>query len=237
MIAQGLERLARPPAQARRLADARGEEVRWRRMRPCHRPAGRRREKRHEGSGSLPAADGQGLGVAAAVGGDAERRHAAQLLLGVTQDRDGRQHAITPSFGRDVQVGSGPASHSVSNRAPPWIATSRSSPDPVFVKPWASPGGLTTTWPSSMTRVRSPIRNVAWPASTTKTSAYGWRWSFGPTPGCEWTRMIENGTSPCSAPTNSWAWAVCSRSSKPNDVAFGLRHRRPRRTGRDGRPG
>ena len=32
------------------------------------------------------------------------------------------------AFGFDVQVGSAPASHSVSNRDPPWIAVSRSSP-------------------------------------------------------------------------------------------------------------
>jgi len=38
--------------------------------------------------------------------------------------------------------------------------------------------------------------------------------SFGPTPGPEWTRMIENGTSPCSAPTNSWEWRVWGRSSR-----------------------
>ena len=32
------------------------------------------------------------------------------------------------SFGFEVQVGSAPASHSVSKRAPPWIAVRRSSP-------------------------------------------------------------------------------------------------------------
>jgi hypothetical protein len=37
---------------------------------------------------------------------------------------------------------------------------------PLFVKPWASPAGLTTTWPSATTTVSSPIRNVAWPDST-----------------------------------------------------------------------
>ena len=67
--------------------------------------------------------------------------------------------------------------------------------------------------------------------------------------GCEWTRMIENGTSPCSAPANSWAWRLCSRSSKgtidprgwSDMVAAGLqcrsfeyrrRNSRPRRQGR-----
>ena len=45
----------------------------------------------------------------------------------------------------DVQVGSGPASHSVLKRSAPWIAVRRSSPGPVLVNPCASPGGLTTT--------------------------------------------------------------------------------------------
>ncbi len=104
----------------------------------------------------------------------------------------------------------------------PWIAVRRSSPVPVFVKPCASPGGLTTTWPPSTTTIPSPIWNVAWPDSTMNTSAYGCRCSFGPTPGSEWTRMIENGTSPCSAPTNSCECSVCSRSSS-SMIGSGLR--------------
>ena len=92
------------------------------------------------------------------------------------------------AFGFEAQTGSGPASHSVSNRDAPWMAVRRNSPSPVFVKAWASPGGLITTWPASTTTDRGPIWNVAVPDSTMKTSV-GVPMKLGPDAGL---RMDED---------------------------------------------
>ncbi len=55
----------------------------------------REREEADESAGALPATDRQGLAIATAIGGDAERRDVAELLFGVSHDRDGRQHTRT----------------------------------------------------------------------------------------------------------------------------------------------
>src|SRR6185437_4035022 len=62
------------------------------------------------------------------------------------------------------------ASRSVMNRGLPWIATSRSSAVPVFVKPCGTFDGPTTTWPSETTARSSPSWKTASPASTMNTS-------------------------------------------------------------------
>lgn len=51
------------------------------------------------------------------------------------------------SEGFDVQTGSGPDNHSVSNRPAPWIAVRRSSLLPVLVKPCGTSDGPSTMWP------------------------------------------------------------------------------------------
>ena len=72
---------------------------------------------------------------------------------------------------------------------------------------------------SSRTTSRSPpISNVASPDSTTNTSAYGCRWQAWPTPGCECTRMIENGTSSRAVLTNSWECPPCGSSSRSKSL-------------------
>ena len=144
---------------------SRGDEVRWRRIRgPCHRPAGRRREKRHEGSGSRPAARRSGT---RGRGSRRRRRRAAARRPAPprrAQDRDGRAtRSITrPSVGTSRSDPGRPATRCRTGRRR-GSPTSRSSPDPVFVKPCASPGGLTTTCPSSMTSgpVADPERRLA----------------------------------------------------------------------------
>ena len=101
-------------------------------------------------------------------------------------------------------------------RDEPRIAVDRGEPQlvgPAVGEPVRRDGGPTTMWPASTTMVSSPSTNVACPDSTTNTSAYGCVWTAGPAPGREWTRMIENGTSPWSAPTNSWLWRVCGSAS------------------------
>ena len=86
-------------------------------------------------------ADGDPAATAAALAGATpqQRRAVADVLTRIL--RLNRAY----SCGLVDQTGSGPASHSVLNRSAAWIAINRSSPGPLLTKPWASPGGLTTT--------------------------------------------------------------------------------------------
>src|SRR5687768_14473943 len=55
-------------------------------------------------------------------------------------------HSFPPrTFGGDAQTGSGAVTQSVLNAGAQWIAVSRSSPEPVFVKPCGMSAGPMTT--------------------------------------------------------------------------------------------
>src|SRR3954451_263137 len=87
------------------------------------------------------------------------------------------------------------------------------TPSPVFLKPWGTPGGTTTSSPAPTSTVSSPSVNVPEPSWTSSSSSYGCVCSDGPRPGGASTMITHTPTPPWSAPTNSCAMLDSGRSA------------------------